>query len=138
MPLVQRHWGELIPTIPWSGSLADLAVSTLLLMVLFLFTYRLLSEGRIAYSQVLPGAFAAALLFTVGKIAIGYYLAHTTLASAYGAAGSMVVFLVWVYYSAQIVFFGAEVIRFGLPGQKPLTTQSPNPTSSSSAAATPP
>jgi membrane protein len=61
------------------------------------------------------GALVSAVLFTVGKMGIGYYLAVSNLASAYGAAGSMVVFLAWVYYSAEILFFGAEVVRLRLP-----------------------
>jgi uncharacterized BrkB/YihY/UPF0761 family membrane protein len=73
------------------------------------------ADGRLRYAQLWGGAFVAAALFTAGKMVIGLYLAYANLASAYGAAGSVVVFLAWVYYSAQIVFFGAEVIRAGLP-----------------------
>jgi membrane protein len=112
MPMMEQRW-EVLSAIPWSGR-SPTVVSTLLLMVLFLFTYRFLSDGRITYSHLLGGAFVAGLLFTAGKMAIGFYLAYTNLASAYGAAGSMVVFLAWVT-TPQIAFFGAEVIRFGLP-----------------------
>jgi membrane protein len=116
MPLLAQRWVEQIPSIPWSGSAANLVASTFLLTLLFVFTFRFLSDGQIRYSQVWGGALVSALLFTVGKMAIGYYLAYANLSSAYGAAGSVVVFLAWIYYSSQIVFFGAEVIRFGLPG----------------------
>jgi membrane protein len=54
------------------------------------------------------GAALTSLLFTVGKVVIGLYLGRTTFSSAYGAAGSLVVILLWVYYSSQIFFFGAE------------------------------
>ena len=62
----------------------------------------------IAWRDVWLGAAATALLFAVGKIAIGLYLGRSSFASAYGAAGSLLVLLAWVYYSSQILFFGAE------------------------------
>ena len=55
------------------------------------------------------GAAVASLLFSVGKVIIGVYLGHSALASAYGAAASLVIFLVWIYYSSQILLFGAEL-----------------------------
>jgi membrane protein len=70
-----------------------------------------MSEQRILWRHVLYGATISALLFTVGKTLISLYLAYTGAASAYGAAGSWVVFLIWIYYSAQITFFGAELIQ---------------------------
>ncbi|MFO0878706.1 MAG: YihY/virulence factor BrkB family protein [Gemmataceae bacterium] len=103
------------PVLAWAGPLLNVAASALLLSGLFLFTYRFLSDGRLPFSRLVGGAVVSAILFTFGKMAISYYLALTNLASLYGAAGSLVVFLAWVYYSAQIIFFGAEVIRFGLP-----------------------
>jgi membrane protein len=73
-----------------------------------------MSDGHVYYRHVWSGAVVAAMLFAVGKMAIGFYLGHSLLSSVYGAAGSLVVFLVWVYYSAQIFFFGAEIIRVQL------------------------
>ena len=55
------------------------------------------------------GAAVSSLLFTVGKVVIGIYLGHSALVSAYGAAASLVIFLIWIYYSAQILLFGAEL-----------------------------
>jgi len=75
------------------------------------FTYRFLSEGRIRYRHIWGGAIVAALLLTLGKSAFSLYLSYSHFNTIYGAAGSIVVFLVWIYYSAQIVFFGAEVIK---------------------------
>jgi membrane protein len=115
MPLLEAKWEAVVPRFLWSASALDFVVSILLLTLLFLFTYRFMSDGRIRYSRLVAGAFTSAVLFTVGKMGIGYYLAFVNLASAFGAAGSLVVFLAWVYYSAQIVFFGAEVVRAGLP-----------------------
>jgi membrane protein len=65
-------------------------------------------DAEIRWRDVWPGGVMTAVLFTRGKTAIGYYLGYASVGSAYGAAGSMVVLLVWVYYSALIVFFGAE------------------------------
>ena len=65
----------------------------------------------IAWSDVWVGAAIAALLLTTGKALIGLYLARSTVASAYGAASSLVIILTWVYYSAQIVLFGAEITQ---------------------------
>ena len=66
---------------------------------------------KIGWGDVWVGAVATALLFTVGKLLIGLYLGHSGIGSAYGAAGSLVVFVVWVYYSALILFFGAEFTK---------------------------
>jgi membrane protein len=66
-------------------------------------------DVRLAWRDVLEGALVAGVLFNVGKWAIGAYLGHSAVASAFGAAGSLVVLLVWVYYSAQILLFGAEI-----------------------------
>jgi membrane protein len=62
----------------------------------------------IAWKDVWIGAFITAVLFTVGRMAIGVYLGRSALASAYGAAGALVVLLLWLYYSAQVFLFGAE------------------------------
>jgi membrane protein len=115
MPLVTRQLYDTMPGLASAGPWIDLGVSTLLLTLMFTFTFRILSDRRLSYPQVLSGAFVSAALFAVGKIALGYYFATVAVGSAYGAAGSLVVFLAWVYYSSQIVFYGAEVIRFGLP-----------------------
>jgi len=93
----------------WQGSNAvvSLGIVTLLLALLF----KGLPDVKLAWRDVWIGALVTALLFTVGKSLIGLYLAHTSTASAFGAAGSLVVLLVWVYYSSQIVLFGAELTR---------------------------
>jgi membrane protein len=66
---------------------------------------------KIAWRNVWTGAAVTAVLFTIGKTLIGLYLGRSTVASVYGAAGSLIVILLWVYYSAQIVFFGAEFTK---------------------------
>jgi membrane protein len=99
-PLGERFWHWL-----------DAGVSFALLTLFFALVCRVMSERRILWRHVLYGSVITALLFTAGKILIGLYLAYTGTASAYGAAGSLVVFLIWVYYSAQITFFGAELVQ---------------------------
>src|ERR1035441_6874829 len=71
--------------------------------------FRYLPDADIAWTDVWMGAAVASLLLTSGKALIGLYLAKSTVASAYGAASSLVIILTWVYYSAQIILFGAEV-----------------------------
>jgi membrane protein len=66
-------------------------------------------DTEIAWRDVLPGAVVTALLFNLGKFAIGWYIGTQGLESTYGAAASIVILLIWVYYSAQIVLFGAEL-----------------------------
>lgn len=88
--------------------LVNLVVSFGLTTVLFAMIYRILPRVRVAWSDVWIGAGVTALLFSVGKLAIGVYLGTTGVASGFGAAGSLVVLLVWVYCSAQIFLLGAE------------------------------
>jgi membrane protein len=83
-------------------------LSFAVITLLFAMIYRVLPDVEIAWRDVWVGAAATALLFTIGKYLIGLYLGHSSVASVYGAAGSLVVVLLWVYYSSQILFFGAE------------------------------
>src|SRR5919197_1157543 len=88
--------------------LLELLVSLLVLTFLFALLYKYVPDAAIGWRDVWPGGLLTAVLFTLGKTAIGFYLGRASVGSAYGAAGSMVVLLVWVYYSALILFFGAE------------------------------
>jgi membrane protein len=83
-------------------------VSWLIITALFAGIYKTLPDVTIEWRDVLLGAVVTSLLFNVGKLAIGVYLGSSTVTSAYGAAGSLAVLLIWVYYSAQIFFLGAE------------------------------
>jgi membrane protein len=89
----------------------ELAASFAFLTILFAVQYRTLSGGRIPWGYVWYGSIIAAVLFTFGKALLGYYIEYSNPESMYGAAGSMVVFLIWVYYSSQVLFFGAELIQ---------------------------
>jgi membrane protein len=94
--------------VPFAVQAANLLTSLAVITLLFATIYKYLPDTQISWSDVGVGAFATAVLFTIGKFLIGEYLGNSSLASTYGAAGSLVVLLVWVYYSAQIVLFGAE------------------------------
>ena len=87
---------------------AGFLFSLLVVTVLFAAIFKILPDARIAWMDVWVGALATALLFTLGKFLIGLYLGRSSVASVYGAAGSLVVLLLWVYYSAQVFLLGAE------------------------------
>jgi membrane protein len=91
----------------WTNSLVSFALAALL----FATVYKVLPSVRLAWRDVAAGALITAVLFIVGKYAIGVYLGSSTIASTYGAAGSVIVVLLWVYYSAQVFLLGAEFTR---------------------------
>jgi uncharacterized BrkB/YihY/UPF0761 family membrane protein len=80
-------------------------------VLLFAMIFKLLPDAKIAWGDVWVGAAITAVLFTLGKFLLGLYLGRSGISSTYGAAGSVVALLIWVYYSAQIVFFGAEFTK---------------------------
>lgn len=79
--------------------------------LLFAIIFRTLPDGIIKWKDAFIGASSTAVLFMVGKFAIGFYLGNSTIGSVYGAAGSVIIILVWVYYSAIILYFGAEFTK---------------------------
>jgi membrane protein len=102
---------ELLPGGLWLWQGVNALASFLIVTLLFALIYKVLPDVALAWRDVLTGAVVTAVLFTLGKYLIGLYLGRASVASAYGAAGSLVVILVWVYYSAQILLFGAEFTR---------------------------
>jgi membrane protein len=94
---------------PWR--LVERSTSIVLLALLFASLYRILSGNRIPWGYTIYGSIVASVLFSLGKVLMAYYLFYFSPASAYGAAGSVMVFLLWVYYSSHILFFGAELIQ---------------------------
>ncbi|MBA3683384.1 MAG: YihY/virulence factor BrkB family protein [Bacteroidetes bacterium] len=88
--------------------LFDYGLMIVVTTVLFASILKVLPDAKILWKDVWVGAFVTSLLFLLGKYLIGYYLKHNTSISAYGAAGSMIIILLWVYYSAIILYFGAE------------------------------
>jgi len=89
----------------------DVAFTFLLTMLLVAIIYKWLPDVSLRWRPVLAGAFVTAVLFGVGEIALGWYLGHAGWTSEYGAAGSLVLILLWVYYSAQIFLVGAELTK---------------------------
>jgi len=99
------------PSIPlvWSG--VSVLVSLIVTTALFALLYRFLPDVRLHWRDVTTGAFVTAVLFTIGQQLIGLYLGQSSVASSYGAAGSIMILLLWVYYSCQILLLGAEFTR---------------------------
>jgi membrane protein len=99
------------PDVPlvWSG--VSMLVSLTVTTGLFALLFRFLPDVRLKWRDVMIGALATAMLFTIGQLLIGLYLGQSSMASSYGAAGSVMILLLWVYYSCQIVLFGAEFTR---------------------------
>ncbi|HEY1314009.1 MAG TPA: YihY/virulence factor BrkB family protein [Steroidobacteraceae bacterium] len=98
------EWRSLLP-------LLDLTVGLAITTVLFALVYKYIPQLKIEWRDVWVGALVAASLFNIGKLAIGYYLGRSAFAPIYGAAGSLLVLLLWAYYSAQIFLFGAELTK---------------------------
>lgn len=89
----------------------DFVISFAVVSGLFAMIFKLLPNVRLHWRDVWLGAVTTSLLFTLGKFAIGYYLATSSIASSFGAAGSVVIVLAWIYYSSCILFFGAEITK---------------------------
>lgn len=98
-------------SIPLVWAAINVLVSLAVTTALFALLYRFLPDVQLRWRDVTTGAFVTAVLFTVGQQLIGLYLGQTGVASTYGAAGSMMILLLWVYYSCQIVLLGAEFTR---------------------------
>jgi membrane protein len=117
---VEKYLG---PALPGGSALLwalQVGVSLALVTALFALVYRVLPDVHLRWADVGVGAALTAVLFAAGNALIGLYLGRTSAASAYGAAGSLAVILLWVYYSAQVFLFGAEFTyvyahRFGRP-----------------------
>lgn len=89
----------------------NLFVSFGVITLVFAIILKVIPDVHLRWRDVWPGALLTAVLFTLGKYAIGWYLAHSSVSSTYGAAGALVIILLWIYYSAQIFFLGAEFTK---------------------------
>jgi membrane protein len=103
--------GVLLSPLHYLLGMLDFVVSFGMTIVLFALIFKYAPRERVAWQDVWVGGTVTAFLFTVGKSLIGLYIGTSSFSSAYGAAGSLVVLLVWIYYSAQIFLFGAEFTR---------------------------
>lgn len=94
-----------------SWNFGNTVISLVVIALLFALIYRMVPDTRITWRDVWLGAMIAAALFEFGKFLLGFYFARSTVAASYGAAGSLIIILIWVFYSAQILFFGAAFTR---------------------------
>lgn len=108
---VHKYMGNAFPGVVVLWEALNVVVSLGVITLLFAMVYKVLPDVKLTWGDVWIGGLVTAGLFTIGKLLIGLYLGTTSIASAYGAAGSVIVILVWVYYSAQIVLLGAEFTR---------------------------
>ena len=92
-------------------STVNFVISLVLIGVLFAAIYKILPDRHLEWRDVIVGAIGTALLFTVGKSLIGWYIGSSAVASSYGAAGALIILLLWVYYSAEIFLLGAEFTK---------------------------
>jgi membrane protein len=99
------------PSVPLVWNAVNVLVSLVVTTALFALLYRFLPDVHLRWRDVTTGAFVTAVLFTIGQQLIGLYLGQSSVASSYGAAGSVMILLLWVYYSSQIFLLGAEFTR---------------------------
>lgn len=105
---IGTYFENLMPGLVQFWHFINFVVSFGIITLLFALIYRLIPDAKVAWNDVWIGAAVTAFLFSIGRFLIGLYLGSSAIGSAYGAAGSLVIVLVWVYYSAQILLFGAE------------------------------
>jgi membrane protein len=106
------YYSRLLPQVVALWPIVDILISFALTTTLFALIYKVLPDAHVAWKEVWIGAAITALLFSLGKLVIGIYLGESSISSAYGAAGSLVTILLWVYYSSLIFFFGAELTKY--------------------------
>jgi membrane protein len=108
---LHTYMGNAFPGVAIVWEALNVVVSLSVITVLFAMIYKVLPDVKLGWSDVWIGGLVTAGLFTIGKLLIGLYLGTSAFASTYGAAGAVIVVLVWVYYSAQIILLGAEFTR---------------------------
>lgn len=111
LALVGKWWDAWLGGWEVLAHALDIVVNLGLLTLIFALIYKMIPRVRIAWHDVWVGAAVTAVLFTVGKVAIGLYLGKSDVTSSFGSAGSLVVVMLWVYYASQIFLFGAELTR---------------------------
>ena len=112
LAMITDYFSYLLPGLGMFWQLLDAGLSLSIITFLFAAIFKIVPDVDVAWREVWLGAVITALLFVFGKTAIAYYLGRSGVESAYGAAGSVLVILAWVYYSSQILFFGAEFTKF--------------------------
>lgn len=105
---VSKYVGGFVPAAAGLLHVVDFLISFVVITLLFATIFKVLPDAKIDWSDVWAGAGLTAFLFTLGKFLIGFYIGKTISASVYGAAGSLVIMVAWIYYSGLILYFGAE------------------------------
>jgi membrane protein len=114
-----HSFAQVLPLPPFVLQILSFCVSFVVIATLFALLFKYVPAVHVSWREVIVGALGTALLFTIGKFLLGIYLAKASVGSAYGAAGSLVAVVVWIYYSAQIFFFGAEFTRVYADADRP-------------------
>ncbi len=125
-----KFWGPLFANWEILANVINFLVSFVFTTTVFAVIYKIIPRVKVAWADVWIGAAVTALLFTIGKFLIGLYIGKSGMTSVFGAAGSLVVMLVWVYYSAQIFLMGAEftwayALTFGSRKEQPVPVAAP-------------
>lgn len=103
-----HSFAQVLPLPPFVLQILNFCLSFVVVAALFALLFKYVPAVHVSWREVIVGAIGTAMLFTIGKFLLGIYLAKASVGSTYGAAGSLVAVVVWIYYSAQIFFFGAE------------------------------
>jgi membrane protein len=111
LSVFERRFGTWLPVSPLLLEALNVGASICILLALFALIFRLVPDVRLPWKPLFLGAAITTVLFTVGRAALDVYFVKTVVGSVYGAAGSLVVMIVWVYYSAQIFLLGAEITK---------------------------
>ena len=111
LTLLEKFWGNYWTDAGIALTVINMLISFVVIAALFGVIFKMLPRVKLSWRDVTIGAIGTAALFTLGKYAIGAYIGNSGVASSYGAAGSLIAVLLWVYYSAQIFFLGAEFAR---------------------------
>lgn len=117
--LIATYFSGLLPGSDVLLQAVEFIITFAIIALLFALIFKVLPDVRVTWRSALFGGLFTALLFNIGKLLIGLYLGKTSVASSYGAAGSLVVILLWLYYSAMILFFGAEFTQVHTRRTKP-------------------
>lgn len=105
------YFRGVLPLSPFVYEIINFLISFVVTTFLFALIFKVLPDVKISWKHVWLGAIVTAILFTIGKSIIGWYIGFSSVSSSYGAAGSLIALLLWVYYAAQILFFGAEYTK---------------------------
>ncbi len=106
-----KYFGAYLPISATTLAGINFFASLVIITIIFAMIFKYLPDAQIGWRSVWIGALMTSLLFAIGKFALGFYLGNSQIGTVYGAAGSLVIVLIWIYYSAQILFFGAEFTK---------------------------